>query len=160
MYVGSEAGIGVGIKKWMDGLALSEPEQRGSRFFQNPRKAASLVCHALMLNAWRRRRGEVLCLQDTTDDLTEKLKNMHLQIFVLRRLIDTENCRVNRLTGEVQRVKSQFDETTKERDELRTVIFALRSILDRGVEIADAERETFIRIRSFRDTVLADYFTL
>ncbi|XP_076239627.1 uncharacterized protein LOC143182496 [Calliopsis andreniformis] len=120
MYAGSDVGISVGIKKWMDGFVLPESEDGGSRLFQNPRKAATLVCRSLMLNAWRRRREEVLCLHDTIDDLTEKIKNMHLQVFVLRRLIDTENGRVSRLTGEVHRVRIRFEETLKEKDELTT----------------------------------------
>ncbi|XP_076629078.1 uncharacterized protein LOC143345611 [Colletes latitarsis] len=120
IYAGNDNGIGSGIKTWMDGFASSESEEGGSQFFKNPRKAASLVFHVLVLNAWRRRRSEVLYLRDTIDDLNQEIKHLHLQIFVLRRLIDTENNRVGKLTHEAQYVKEQLDETTRERNSLKT----------------------------------------
>ncbi|XP_076672057.1 uncharacterized protein LOC143371080 isoform X2 [Andrena cerasifolii] len=132
---GNEVGIGVGIKKWMDGFVAPEPEEGSSRYFQNPRKAASMMCRVLMLNAWRRRRGEVLYLRDTID-------NLHLQIFVLRRLIDTENIRICKMTGEVHRVKMQFDETSKEKDALRTVTASETLAAERGAMAEKAESVT------------------
>ena len=116
-------GISVGIRKWMDGFATSESEQPCSQFFQNPKKAATLVCHVLMLNAWRCRRSDVQYLRGTIDDLNQRIEHLHLQIVVLRRLLDTENSRVSKLTGDVHRVKIQFDETLKERNTLKSVIF-------------------------------------
>lgn len=104
----------------MDGFVS---EEGGSRFFQNPEKAANLVCHVLMLNAWRRRRKEILGFRRTIDNLNQQVKNLHLQIIVLRRLLDTENGRVCKLTNEVRHVRIQFDETLKEKDALKTVNF-------------------------------------
>ncbi|KZC09126.1 hypothetical protein WN55_11590 [Dufourea novaeangliae] len=117
MYTGNEGvGFSVGIKNWMDGFVSAESAEGGTRFFQNPRKAASLVCRVLVLNAWRRRRDEVLYLRDTIDKLRENTKNLQLQISVLRRLIETENNRVGRLTSEVHHFKVLLDETAKDRD--------------------------------------------
>lgn len=123
VYGGNDAGLGVGIKNWMDGFVPVESEEGGTGFFQNPRKAASLVCRVLVVNAWRRRREEVLYLRDTIDNLTQNTGHLQLQISVLRRLIDTENNRVGRLTGEANRFKMQLEETAKQRDALKTVIY-------------------------------------
>ncbi|XP_061930100.1 uncharacterized protein LOC107996081 isoform X2 [Apis cerana] len=118
--ISNEMGIGIGIKKWMDGFVTSEPEESYSQFFQNPKKAAILVCHVLMLNAWRRRRSDVQYLNSTIDDLSQQIEHLHLQIVVLRRLLDTENSRVSKLTGDVHRAKMQFDEVLKERNTLKS----------------------------------------
>lgn len=106
----------------MEGFASSNSEEAYSRFFQNPKRAANLVCHVLMLNAWRHRRNEVHYLQGTIDCLSQQIKHLHLQIVVLRRLLDAENNRVNKLISDVHRNKMQFDETMKERNTLKTVI--------------------------------------
>lgn len=119
----NEMGISVGIRKWMDGFTTSESEEACCQFFQNPKKAANLVCHVLILNAWRRRRSEVQYLHGTIDDLSQQIEHMHLQIVVLRRLLDTENIRVSKLISDVHRAKIQFDETSKEKNTLKLVIF-------------------------------------
>ncbi|KOC69049.1 hypothetical protein WH47_09606 [Habropoda laboriosa] len=116
----SEMGIGVGIKKWMDGFDVLESNEGCSRFCRDPTKAANLMCHVLMLNAWRQRRSEVQFLYGKIEDMSQQIEHLHLQIVVLRRLLDTENGRVSRLTGEVHRAKVQFDETFKERNTLRS----------------------------------------
>ena len=141
---GNDVGIGVGIKKWMDGFAVPEPEEGSSRDFQNPRKAASMMCRLLMLNAWRRRRGEVLYLRDTID-------NLHLQIFVLRRLIDTENIRVCKMTGEVHRVKMQFDETSKEKDALQT---EKEKMLEEMKRLDELSEERLVAAENVRNELL------
>lgn len=121
--ISNEMGISVGIRKWMDGFTTSESEEACCQFFRNPKKAANLVCHVLMLNAWRRRRSEVQYLHGTIDDLSQQIEHLHLQIVVLRRLLDTENIRVSKLTSNVHRAKIQFDETSKEKNTLKLVIF-------------------------------------
>ncbi|KOX75361.1 hypothetical protein WN51_13231 [Melipona quadrifasciata] len=133
--IGNEMGISVGIRKWMDGFATSESEQACSQFFQNPKKAATLVCHVLMLNAWRCRRSDVQYLRGTIDDLNQRIEHLHLQIIVLRRLLDTENSRVSKLTGDVHRVKIQFDETVKEKNTLKSVTVLLQETVKMEDEI-------------------------
>lgn len=141
---GNDVGIGVGIKKWMDGFVAPDPEEGSSRYFQNPRKAASMMCRVLMLNAWRRRRGEVIYLRDTID-------NLHLQIFVLRRLIDTENIRICKMTGEVHRVKMQFDETSKEKDALQTEKEKMLEAMKRSDEVSE---ERLVAAENVRNELL------
>ncbi|XP_024946598.1 autophagy-related protein 23 isoform X2 [Cephus cinctus] len=83
-------------------------------------KAAGLVCHTLVVNAWRRRRQEVDQLHETIKQLGQQVDHLHIQIVVLRRLLETENSRVGKLNAEVHRVKVQLDDVSKERDTLRT----------------------------------------
>ncbi|KAK9309513.1 hypothetical protein QLX08_000768 [Tetragonisca angustula] len=135
--IGNEMGISVGIRKWMDGFATSESEQPCSQFFQNPKKAATLVCHVLMLNAWRCRRSDVQYLRGTIDDLNQRIEHLHLQIVVLRRLLDTENSRVSKLTGDVHRVKIQFDETLKERNTLKSETVKMEDEIKRLTELSE-----------------------
>ncbi|XP_017756489.1 PREDICTED: protein CROWDED NUCLEI 3-like isoform X2 [Eufriesea mexicana] len=135
--IGSDIRIGIGIKKWMEGFAASDSEEAYSRFFQNPKRAANLVCHVLMLNAWRHRRNEVHCLQDTIDCLSQQIKHLHLQIVVLRRLLDAENNRVNKLISDVHRTKMQFDETLKERNTLKTDKLAMEDEIKRLTELSE-----------------------
>ncbi|KAF3423740.1 hypothetical protein E2986_09353 [Frieseomelitta varia] len=135
--IGNEMGISVGIRKWMDGFATSESEQAYSQFFQNPKKAATLVCHVLMLNAWRCRRSDVQYLRGTIDDLNQRIEHLHLQIVVLRRLLDTENSRVSKLTGDVHRVKIQFDETLKERNILKSETVKMEDEVKRLTELSE-----------------------
>ncbi|XP_076765858.1 uncharacterized protein LOC143432831 isoform X1 [Xylocopa sonorina] len=136
---GNEIGISIGIKKWMDGFAASESEEAFSRFSQSPNKAANLVCHVLMLNAWRRRRSEVQYLHGAIDDLNQQIEHLHLQIVVLRRLLDTENSRVGKLISEVHRAKVQYDETLKEKISLRTVTASETLAVERGTRADKAE---------------------
>lgn len=85
------------------------------------KKAAILVCHALALNAWRRRREEVVELHGTIEQLSQQVDHLQLQIVVLRRLLDTENSRVGKLGVEVHRAKAQLENTLKEKNILRAV---------------------------------------
>lgn len=73
-----------------------------------------MVCHMLVLNAWRRRRAEIAQLE-------QQVEHLHLQIEFLRRLLLVENDRVGRLNGELHREKSQLEEMTRERDAVRSV---------------------------------------
>ncbi|XP_050573983.1 uncharacterized protein LOC126914287 isoform X4 [Bombus affinis] len=137
--ISNEMGISVGIRKWMDGFATSESEEACCQFFQNPKKAANLVCHVLMLNAWRRRRSEVQYLHGTIDDLSQQIEHLHLQIVVLRRLLDTENIRVSKLTSDVHRAKIQFDEASKEKNTLKLVTASETLATERGMRADKAE---------------------
>ncbi|XP_003486721.2 uncharacterized protein LOC100749038 isoform X2 [Bombus impatiens] len=137
--ISNEMGISVGIRKWMDGFTTSKSEEACCQFFQNPKKAANLVCHVLMLNAWRRRRSEVQYLHGTIDDLSQQIEHLHLQIVVLRRLLDTENIRVSKLTSNVHRAKIQFDETSKEKNTLKLVTASETLATERGMRADKAE---------------------
>ncbi|XP_050478090.1 uncharacterized protein LOC126867549 isoform X3 [Bombus huntii] len=137
--ISNEMGISVGIRKWMDGFMTSKSEEACCQFFQNPKKAANLVCHVLMLNAWRRRRSEVQYLHGTIDDLSQQIEHLHLQIVVLRRLLDTENIRVSKLTSNVHRAKIQFDETSKEKNTLKLVTASETLATERGMRADKAE---------------------
>ncbi|XP_078036225.1 uncharacterized protein LOC144469637 [Augochlora pura] len=137
VYEGNDVGLGVGIKNWMDGFVSAESEEGGSGFFENPRKAASLVCRVLVVNAWRRRREEVNYLRGTIDDLTRNTGHLQLQISVLRRLIDTENSRVGRLTSEANRLRMQLDETVKGRDALKREKEKIEEEMRRLHEVAE-----------------------
>lgn len=118
---GNEMGITIGIKRWMDGFVGSDSAEASSRFFQDPKKAANTVCRVLMLNAWRRSRSELRYLQCTIDNLNQQIESLHLQIVVLRRLLDRENGRVGKLITEVHCAKVHCDETQKEKDSLKSV---------------------------------------
>ncbi|XP_076173757.1 uncharacterized protein LOC143149874 isoform X2 [Ptiloglossa arizonensis] len=153
VYAGNDTIIGVGIKTWMDSFSSSESEGRGSQFFKNPKKAAGLVFHVLLMNAWRRRRDEVFYLRETIDDFGQQIKHLHLQIFVLRRLIDTENNRVGKLTHEVHRVKGQLDETIKERDSLHTENEKMKSDMKSLSEVSENRLVTAENMRNELFTV-------
>lgn len=85
-------------------------------------KAASLVCRALVVNAWRRRREDNSQLQETIQQLTQQVDHLHIQIVVLRRLLDTENGRVSRFMAEMHRFRVQLDDVTRDRDAIKLVI--------------------------------------
>ncbi|XP_076765859.1 uncharacterized protein LOC143432831 isoform X2 [Xylocopa sonorina] len=148
---GNEIGISIGIKKWMDGFAASESEEAFSRFSQSPNKAANLVCHVLMLNAWRRRRSEVQYLHGAIDDLNQQIEHLHLQIVVLRRLLDTENSRVGKLISEVHRAKVQYDETLKEKISLRTEREEIEAEIKRLTELSE---ERLVAAKNTRNELL------
>ncbi|XP_029047882.2 A-kinase anchor protein 9-like [Osmia bicornis bicornis] len=154
---GNDIGITVGIKNWMDGFVS---EEGGSRFFQNPEKAANLVCRVLMLNAWRRRRKEILGFRRTIDNLNQQVKNLHLQIIVLRRLLDTENGRVCKLTNEVRHVRTQFDETLKEKDALKTETEKMEGEIRRLSELSEERLVTAENVRNELLTVQAQLQSL
>lgn len=77
-------------------------------------KAANVVCHVLVLNAWRRRRAEIAQLE-------QQVEHLHLQIEFLRRLLLAENDRVSRLNSELHREKLQLEEVTRDRDAVKSV---------------------------------------
>ncbi|XP_053980096.1 liprin-alpha-2 [Hylaeus volcanicus] len=150
VYAGNDSPIGVGVKTWIESCASPswESEEGGSQLFQNPRKAANLVFHVLVLNAWRRRREEVVFLRDTIDDLSKQIKHLHLQVVVLRRLIDTENNRVGKLTHEVHHVKGQLEDTKKERDLLKLEKDKLTEERDHLSEISEERLVTAGNVRN------------
>ncbi|XP_034950479.1 coiled-coil domain-containing protein 39 [Chelonus insularis] len=80
------------------------------------KKASHLVCHVLILNAWRRRREEVVELQGIIEKSDQQIDHLQLQIVVLRKLLDTENSRVGKLGAEVHRAKTQLDGVIKEKE--------------------------------------------
>lgn len=103
-------------RSWTDATPSSESEQGevvGSA--EDPTiRAANIVCHMLVLNAWRRRRVEIAQLE-------QQVEHLHLQIEFLRRLLLAENDRVGRLNGDLHREKSQLEEMTRERDAIKLV---------------------------------------
>lgn len=102
-------------RSWTDATPSSESEQGEIGPPEDPTvKAANVVCHMLVLNAWRRRRAEIAQRE-------QQVEHLHLQIEFLRRLLLAENDRVSRLNSELHREKSQLDETTNERDTAKSV---------------------------------------
>lgn len=85
-------------------------------------RAASLICHVLLINAWRRRREEVVQLRADLAGVVQQLDHLQIQIVVLRRLLDNENARVVSLAGELHKAKAQNEEVAKERDSLKSVM--------------------------------------
>lgn len=120
--VGNNNGVlGIGCRTWTKKFLSANIEEGGKCLSQNPGKAASILCHVLVLNAWRRRRADVGQLQKTIDELVRQIEHLRLQIVVLRRLLETENGRVNKLSWETQRMKTQLEEHSQERDVLKKV---------------------------------------
>ena len=81
-----------------------------------------MVCHVLVLNAWRRRRAEIAQLE-------QQVEHLHLQIEFLRRLLLAENDRVSRLNSELHREKLQLEEVTRDRDAVKSVCLIDYSLL-------------------------------
>ncbi|KAI4498555.1 hypothetical protein M0802_006261 [Mischocyttarus mexicanus] len=118
--VGTANGVlRIGHRTWTNNFLSTNIEEGGNRLSQNPGKAANILCHVLVLNAWRRRRADVGQLQETIDELARQIEHLRLQIVVLRRLLDTENDRVNKFSKEAQRSKTQIEELSQERDLLK-----------------------------------------
>lgn len=102
------------------GDSVNSADGTGNKgFTPDTNKAASLVCRALVVNAWRRRREDNSQLQETILQLTQQVDHLHIQIVVLRRLLDTENGRVSRFMAEMQRVRVLFDDVSQDRDNLK-----------------------------------------
>ncbi|XP_011255538.2 intracellular protein transport protein USO1 isoform X1 [Camponotus floridanus] len=118
-------------RSWTDATPSSESEQgevAGSA--EDPTtRAANIVCHMLVVNAWRRRRVEIAQLE-------QQVEHLHLQIEFLRRLLLAENDRVGRLNGELHRDKSQLEEMTRERDAVKLEKDKLEVELKRVEEIS------------------------
>jgi hypothetical protein len=88
-------------------------------------RAVSLICRALAINCWRRRREEVVQLRNSIAILYQNLEHVKIQIVVLRRLLDNENVRVANLAGELHRARAHTDDVNKERDHLKIVSIEL-----------------------------------
>lgn len=83
--------------------------------------AGRIVCNMLTINAWRRKKAETVELNRVIDGLNQQVNHLHIQIVVLRRLLDTENSRVGKLTTEVQQIKIQAEERNQECENLKKV---------------------------------------
>ncbi|CAL1677627.1 unnamed protein product [Lasius platythorax] len=124
-------------RSWTDATPSSESEQgevAGSAEDLTIR-AANIVCHMLVLNAWRRRRAGIAQLE-------QQVEHLHLQIELLRRLLLAENDRVDRLNGELHREKSQSEETTRERDAVKSERDKLEIELKRVEDISQGRSVT------------------
>ncbi|XP_014609276.1 PREDICTED: protein hook homolog [Polistes canadensis] len=141
----------IGHRTWTNNFLSTNIEVDGNCFSQNPGKAASIVCHVLVLNAWRRRRVDVGHLQETIDELTRQIDHLRLQIVVLRRLLDTENDRVNRLSKEAQRSKTQIEELSQERDVLKKEKDKLEEEVKR---LEDTSEERSVTTENLRNELL------
>ncbi|XP_053593408.1 uncharacterized protein LOC103577563 [Microplitis demolitor] len=104
------------------------------------KKAATIVCHTLIINAWRRRREEIIDLNVIIDELRQQIDHLQLQIVVLRRLLDTENSRVGKLGTQVRRAKIQLDNVTKEKDILNNENEKLKNDLNSINQISEERR--------------------
>ncbi|KAK2580699.1 hypothetical protein KPH14_011329 [Odynerus spinipes] len=141
--------LGIGHRTWTKNfLSPDDAEDSTTCLSQNPRKAASILCHVLVLNAWRRRRSDVGQLQETIEELVRQIEHLRLQIVVLRRLLETENGRVGRLNWEVQRTKSQLDEISQERDALKTEKEKLEEEVRRLENVSDERLVTTENLRN------------
>ncbi|XP_063975090.1 uncharacterized protein LOC135161443 isoform X2 [Diachasmimorpha longicaudata] len=106
------------------------------------KSAASLVCHALAVNAWRRRRDEVAELSGSIEKLGQQVDHLQLQIAVLRRLLETENNRVAKLSGEVHCTRTQLDEEIKQKGQLIAEKEQLEIEVQRSKQVSE-NREIF-----------------
>ncbi|XP_023288927.1 alpha-internexin [Orussus abietinus] len=114
--------------------------------------AATIVCHSLVLNAWRCRREEAALLQRTAERLGQQVEHLRLQIVVLRRLLETENSRVGRLTSEVHRAKAQLDEATRERD---VALAEKNEVLDEVKRLKEAAEEKSVANENLRNELFS-----
>ncbi|KAF7994521.1 hypothetical protein HCN44_003993 [Aphidius gifuensis] len=80
------------------------------------KNAAGIVSHALVVNAWRRRRQEAVELNNTIVKLSQQVDHLQLQIIVLRRLLENENNRIGKINFDVHHTKQQLELITKEKD--------------------------------------------
>ncbi|XP_058790023.1 uncharacterized protein LOC131663569 [Phymastichus coffea] len=122
-------------------VSLNSREARESR-------ATSLVCRALAVNAWRRKREEVLELRHDIQGLGQQVDQLQLQIVVLRRLLDKENERVAALAGDLHKAKAHADELTKERDQLRIEKETAESAAQRQRDISDEQSVSVENLRN------------
>ncbi|XP_015118291.1 myosin-11 [Diachasma alloeum] len=106
------------------------------------KSAASLVCHALALNAWRRRREEVVELSGTIEKLGQQVEHLQLQIAVLRRLLETENNRVAKLSSEVHCTRTQLEDEIKQKGEIIAGKEKLEIEVKRSKQVSES-REVF-----------------
>ncbi|CAG5108849.1 Protein of unknown function [Cotesia congregata] len=116
------------------------------------KKAASIVCHTLIINAWRRRREEVIDLNGIIEQLRQQIDHLQLQIVVLRRLLDTENSRVGKLGAQVHRAKMQLDSITKEKETLTNENKKLKSDLNSINQVTEEQK---ITIENYKNELLS-----
>ncbi|KAH0566916.1 nuclear matrix constituent protein 1-like [Cotesia glomerata] len=116
------------------------------------KKAASIVCHTLIINAWRRRREEVIDLNGIIEQLRQQIDHLQLQIVVLRRLLDTENSRVGKLGAQVHRAKIQLDSITKEKETLTNENKKLKSDLNSLNQVTEEQK---ITIENYKNELLS-----
>nr|XP_012231956.1 PREDICTED: coiled-coil domain-containing protein 102A isoform X1 [Linepithema humile]XP_012231957.1 PREDICTED: coiled-coil domain-containing protein 102A isoform X1 [Linepithema humile] len=107
-------------------------------------KAANVVCHMLVLNAWRRRRTEIAQLE-------QQVEHLHLQIEFLRRLLLAENDRVGRLNSELHREKSQLEEAVREREAIKSEKEKLEVELKRAEEVS---QERLVAVGNLKNELL------
>lgn len=107
--------LGLDVKMWVESL------QDETRKIKDVKKAASLVCRALIINAWRQRRKKTTALEASVAKLNKRVEQLYLQTIVLRRLLDNENYRVGRFTAEIHRLKVEFGDATKDKEALKIV---------------------------------------
>ncbi|XP_066594293.1 golgin subfamily A member 6-like protein 4 [Prorops nasuta] len=111
-------------------------------------KAANIVCRVLMLNAWRRRREEVNRLQDSAGSLHQQVEDLRIQIVVLRRLLESEKQRVGKLGIDLHRTKSMLDETSIDRDRLKSDKERLDEELER---VTEQSQQRFVDVENLRN---------
>ncbi|KAL6268392.1 hypothetical protein P5V15_001527 [Pogonomyrmex californicus] len=121
-------------RSWTDATPSSESEQSEAvGLTEDPTiKAANVVYRVLMLNAWRRKRAEIVQLE-------QQVEHLHLQIEFLRRLLLAENDRVGKLNSELHREKAQLEEAMRERDTFKSVSASETLATERGVRAEKAE---------------------
>ncbi|XP_011173624.3 ribonuclease Y [Solenopsis invicta] len=130
-------------RSWTDATPSSESEQgEATSPTEDPTiKAANVVCHVLVLNAWRRRRAEIAQLE-------QQVEHLHLQIEFLRRLLLAENDRVSRLNSELHREKLQLEEVTRDRDAVKSEKEKLKIELKRVEEVSQERSVTVGNLRN------------
>ncbi|XP_025075753.1 autophagy-related protein 23 [Pogonomyrmex barbatus] len=133
-------------RSWTDATPSSESEQgEAVGLTEDPTiKAANVVYRVLMLNAWRRKRAEIVQLE-------QQVEHLHLQIEFLRRLLLAENDRVGKLNSELHREKSQLEEAMRERDTFKSEKEKMEIELKRVEEVS---QERLITVGNLRNELL------
>ncbi|XP_048505485.1 uncharacterized protein LOC125499823 [Athalia rosae] len=137
------------VALWTRGLF---PESEASMVPGVKSRAASLVCRALVVNAWRRRREENFQLNETIRQFTQQVQHLHIQIVVLRRLLDTENGRVGRLMAEMQQTKLRLEDVARERDHLKS---EKEKALQDVSQLRDAVEKKTVSAENLRNELLS-----
>ncbi|XP_069675190.1 protein Hook homolog 3-like [Periplaneta americana] len=103
--------------------------------------AARRVCQILVLNAWRRRRHDVLQLTVTCQQLRTQVDNLNIQTVVLRTLLEYEKGRVSNINSNMQKMAARVEEVHREKDTLKTENEGLKKEIEL-IEIQIAEFQT------------------
>ncbi|XP_051171665.1 ELKS/Rab6-interacting/CAST family member 1 [Leptopilina boulardi] len=111
-------------------------------------KAASLVCRVLLMNAWRKRREEVVQLQTNVEQLNQQVDHLHIQIVVLRRLLETENGRIGKITHEINQTKLQLNEVIQEKE---TLILEKENLERKVQSIRDSSEQEKVAAENLRN---------